>query len=109
MLDIFSGGLRARAGRGSRADAHGRPKLVLIKSLRNALDLAKVLIELPGPWISGITLSAIENMKKFLVRAFGPDVNIATVMPHDVMETEALRVGLGVVGPTRLHHAENMT
>jgi hypothetical protein len=35
---------------------NGRPKLGLIKSLRNALDLAKVLIELPGPWISGITL-----------------------------------------------------
>ena len=86
---------------------NGRPKLGLIKSLRNALDLAKVLIELPGPWISGITLSAIEDMKKFLVREFGPDVNIANVMPHDVMETEALRVGLGVVGPTRLHHAED--
>jgi phosphosulfolactate synthase len=88
---------------------NGRPKLALIKSLRNALDLSKVLIELPGPWISGITLSAIENMKKFLVREFGPDVNIANVMPHDVMETEALRVGLGVVGPTRLHQAENVT
>jgi len=86
---------------------NGRPKLALIRSLRNALDLSKVLIELPGPWISGITLSAIEDMKKFLVREFGPDANIANVMPHDVMETEALRVGLGVVGPTRLHHAED--
>lgn len=86
---------------------NGRPKLALIKSLRNALDLSKVLIELPGPWISGITLSAIEDMKKFLVREFGPDVNIANVMPHDVMETEALRVGLGVVGPTQLHQAED--
>jgi len=86
---------------------NGRPKLGPIKSLRNALDLAKVLIELPGPWISGVTLSAIEDMKKFLVREFGPDVNIANVMPHDVMETEALRVGLGVVGPTRLHHVED--
>jgi phosphosulfolactate synthase len=87
---------------------NGRPKLALIKSLRNALDLSKVLIELPGPWISGITLSAIEDMKKFLVREFGPDVNIANVMPHDVMETEALRVGLGVVGPTRLHQSRGL-
>jgi phosphosulfolactate synthase len=78
----------------------GLPKRDLISSLRGALDFSKVLIELPGPWISGVTLCAIEDMKKFLVREFGPDVNIANVMPSDVMETEALRVGLGVVGPT---------
>jgi hypothetical protein len=36
--------------------------------------------------------------KKFLVSEFGPDVNLANVLPQD-METEALRVGLGVVGP----------
>ncbi|HJU20998.1 MAG TPA: phosphosulfolactate synthase [Casimicrobiaceae bacterium] len=77
----------------------GEPNRALIVALRNAIDFSKVLIELPGPWISGITLSAIEDMKKFLVREFGPDVNIANVMPNDIMETEALRVGLGVVGP----------
>ena len=43
--------------------------------------------------------SLIEDMKKFLVREFGPDINLANVMPSDIMETEALRVGLGVVGP----------
>ena len=77
----------------------GEPNRALITSLRGAIDFSKVLIELPGPWISGVTLSAIEDMKKFLVREFGPDVNIANVMPNDVLETEALRVGLGVVGP----------
>ena len=40
-------------------------------------------------------------MKKLLVSEFGPDVNIANVMPDDIIETEALRVGLGVVGPAR--------
>lgn len=78
----------------------GEPNASLIKSLRGAIDFSRVLIELPGPWISGVTLSAIEDMKKFLVREFGPDVNIANVLPNDIMETEALRVGLGVVGPT---------
>ena len=38
-------------------------------------------------------------MKKLLVSELGPDVNIANVMPQDILETEALRVGLGVVGP----------
>jgi phosphosulfolactate synthase (CoM biosynthesis protein A) len=72
----------------------------LIDGIRKGLDMSKVLIELPGPWIAGVTLSAVEDMKKFLVSEFGPDVNLANVTPADIMETEALRVGLGVVGPT---------
>jgi phosphosulfolactate synthase (CoM biosynthesis protein A) len=61
--------------------------------------MTKVLIELLGPWISGVTLSAAEDLKKFLVAGNGSDVNLANVLPHDILETEALRVGLGVVGP----------
>jgi len=79
--------------------ADGKPKTKLIAGLRRGLDMSRVLIELPGPWISGVTLSVVEDMKKFLVGEFGPDVNLANVMPSDIMETEALRVGLGVVGP----------
>ena len=67
--------------------------------MRKGLDMDKVLIELPGPWISGVSLSAVEDMKKFLVSEFGPDVNLANVAAQDIMETAALRVGLGVVGP----------
>ena len=78
----------------------GKPKRDLINALRRNLDMARILIELPGPWISGVTLSAVEDMKKFLVAEFGPDINMANVMPHDIVETEALRVGLGVVGPS---------
>jgi phosphosulfolactate synthase len=78
----------------------GRPKMKLIEDIRRGLDMDKVLIELPGPWIKGVTLSSVEDMKKFLVAEFGPDVNIANVVPQDIVETEALRVGLGVVGPT---------
>lgn len=79
--------------------AGGRPNRRLIERLRGGLDMSRVLIELPGPWIGGITLHAVEDMKKFLVSEFGPDVNLANVMPQDILETEALRVGLGVVGP----------
>ena len=78
----------------------GKPKMGLIEDIRRGLDMTKVLIELPGPWIKGVTLSAVEDMKKFLVAEFGPDVSIANVAPQDILETEALRVGLGVVGPT---------
>lgn len=79
---------------------NGRPKKALINVLRRELDMAKMLIELPGPWISGVTLCTVEDMKKFLVSEFGPDINMANIMPHDIIETEALRVGLGVVGPS---------
>ena len=63
--------------------------------------MSRVMIELPGPWISGVTLAQVYDMRKMLVKAFGPDINIANVKPDDVFDTEALRVGLGVVGPTR--------
>ena len=75
------------------------PRGTVNSRLRRGLDMARVLIELPGPWITGITLHAVEDMKKLLVSVLGPDVNLANVMPQDILETEALRVGLGVVGP----------
>ncbi|MEO1018509.1 MAG: phosphosulfolactate synthase [Pseudomonadota bacterium] len=77
----------------------GAINLEMIEALRQGLDLKRVMIELPGPWISGVTLSQIEDRKKVLVVELGPDVNLANVKPHDLIATEALRVGLGVVGP----------
>lgn len=97
--DCFEAGAELVLVEAAELIASGRPKMKLIDGLRKGLDMSRVLIELPGPWIAGTTLSMVEDMKKFLVREFGPDVNIANVMPQDIMETEALRVGLGVVGP----------
>ncbi len=97
--DCFAAGAEVVLVEAAELIANGKPKMKLIDGLRRGLDMSRVLIELPGPWISGVALSAVEDMKKFLVREFGADVNIANVMPSDIMETEALRVGLGVVGP----------
>ncbi|MBT5514682.1 MAG: hypothetical protein HOK25_11440 [Rhodospirillaceae bacterium] len=83
----------------------GEPNQTIIKELRDGLDLTKVLFELTGPWIKGVTLSSIHELKRFLLTEFGPDVNLANVMPDDVLETEASRVGLSVVGPDREHGA----
>jgi phosphosulfolactate synthase len=77
----------------------GRPRSAFIRALKKGLDFSRVLIELPGHWVSGTSLCNIHDLKKFLVREFGPDVNLANIMPDDVIETESLRVGLGVVGP----------
>jgi phosphosulfolactate synthase len=71
-----------------------------LEQLQAELDLSRVMIELPGPWISGTTLSQIEDMKKLLVTALGPDVNLANLKPDELIAMEALRTGLGVVGPT---------
>lgn len=97
--DCFEAGAEFVLVEAAELIANGKPKMKLIDGIRKGLDMSRVLIELPGPWIPNITLSIVEDMKKFLVREFGPDVNIANVLPPDIMETEALRVGLGVVGP----------
>ena len=97
--DCFEAGAELVLVEAAELIENGRPKMKLIDGIRKGLDMDKVLIELPGPWISGVSLSAVEDMKKFLVSEFGPDVNLANVAPQDIMETEALRVGLGVVGP----------
>lgn len=80
--------------------SEGKPIAETITALRKNLDLDRVLIELTGPWIKGNALCDVHQLKKLLIGEFGPNINLANVMPDDVLETEALRVGLSVVGPT---------
>lgn len=98
--DCFDVGAELLLVEGAELIENGVVNTDLLKACRN-LDLDKVLFELPGPWISGVAMSEVHDVKKLLVKEFGPDVNIANVMPDDLIETEALRVGLGVVGPSR--------
>ncbi|MCP5368847.1 MAG: phosphosulfolactate synthase [Hyphomicrobiales bacterium] len=97
--DALAAGAELLLVEGAELTEGGRPNRELLNGLRDRIDMDKVLFELPGPWISGVTLSEVHDLKKFLVAEFGPDINIANVMPDDIVETEALRVGLGVVGP----------
>ena len=76
----------------------GRLKKKTIDLLRRNLDMSRVMIELPGPWISDVRSCDIEDMKKALVNAIGPDVNIANVPPASIIDTEATRTGLGTAG-----------
>lgn len=98
-LDCFEAGAELAIVEGAELVENGEPKMDLIAELREGLDMSRVLLELTGPWIKGVTLTEVNELLKFLIREFGPDVNIANVLPDDVLETEALRVGLGVVGP----------
>ena len=72
-----------------------------IDLLTASLDMSRVMIELPGPWISDVRSCDIEDMKKALVNALGPDVNLANVPPASIIDTEATRTGLGTAGPPK--------
>jgi phosphosulfolactate synthase len=76
----------------------GKLRKKTIDLLRRRLDMSRVMIELPGPWISDVRSCDIEDMKKALVNAIGPDVNLANVPPAAIVDTEATRTGLGTAG-----------
>ncbi len=78
----------------------GKIKQDLIDGLDAATDLKKTLVEVPGPWVSGVSWWMVQDLVKILIKGFGPDVNLGNIMLDDVLHTEALRVGLGVVQPT---------
>jgi phosphosulfolactate synthase len=70
-----------------------------LQVLREELPADKIMVELPGPWIAGVTSCVIEDMKKAVLREFGPDVNLANIDVRTIFDTEAARVGLGTSGP----------
>lgn len=80
----------------------GAPKRDMIDALRKGIDAARAMFEMPGPWISGINAAEVQDLKKFLIQEFGPDVNLGNVLAGDIFETEMSRQGFGVVQPTTL-------
>lgn len=77
----------------------GQLRVATIELLMHKLDMSRVMIELPGPWIANVRSCDIELMKKTLISVLGPDVNLANVAPTTLIDTEASRVGLGTAGP----------
>lgn len=77
----------------------GKIKQAVLDQVTAALDMRRVMIELPGPWIPTVSASLIEDMKKSLIRSIGPDVNLGNVAFDMVLELEGARVGLGTEGP----------
>ncbi|MCE2440638.1 MAG: phosphosulfolactate synthase [Candidatus Latescibacteria bacterium] len=57
---------------------------------------ARVMFELPGPWIAGVHPHDVHRMRRTLVDRYGPEVNLGNVLPDDLMTLEAYRRGLGV-------------
>lgn len=96
---FFAAGADVVLVEGAELLIDGEPNAKLLAELKQGLDVTRVIFELSGPWIANTTQSDVHLLKRFLISEFGADVNIANVMPDDVWETEALRVGLSVVGP----------
>jgi len=67
-----------------------------VEAVVKALGVARVMFELPGPWIDGVNLFDIHAMRRDLIARYGSDVNLGNVMPDEVMSLEAYRRGLGV-------------
>jgi len=80
---------------------NGRLRTKTIALLTKSLDMSRVMIELPGPWISGVRSCDVEDMKKALLQELGPDINLANVAPSTIIDTEAARTGLGTAGPPK--------
>jgi phosphosulfolactate synthase len=103
--DCFAAGAEMVIVEGYELVEDGRPKSAFIAQLQSKLDFSRALFELPGPWISGINPAEVNDLKKFLLAQFGPDVSIGNVLPEDAFETEMSRQGMGVVQPTELRRA----
>lgn len=97
--ECFEAGADVVLVEGAELLTNGEPNWQLLTELRDGLNISQVIFELIGPWIAGTLQCDVYQLKTFLISEFGPDVNIANVMPEHVWETEALRAGLSVVPP----------
>ena len=103
--ECFEAGADVVLVEGAELLSDGEPNRPLLTELRDGMDTARVIFELIGPWVPNTRQCDVYDLKKFLISEFGADVNIANVMPEHVWETEALRTGLSVIGPTKLADA----
>jgi len=74
---------------------NGRFKEEMAKSLLQEVGVKDLIFELPGYWISGITISDIFSLQIWLIDHLGSNVNIANVDDVHVLSLEAERLNLG--------------
>jgi len=97
--DCFAAGAALVLVEAAELVRKGRPNRRTLDLIVKELDLKRVMIELPGPWIPEVRKCDVEALKKLLIEELGPDVNLANVAPEDLIDLETTRVGLGVAGP----------
>ena len=67
-----------------------------VEDVVRAVGLEKIMFELPGPWIAGVSAHDIHRMRRQLVERYGSQVNLGNIFPEDLISLEAYRRGLGV-------------
>ena len=67
-----------------------------VEAVIEAVGIEKVMFELPGPWIEGISQHHIHQMRARLIGRFGAEVNLGNVAATDLIPLEAYRRGIGV-------------
>jgi phosphosulfolactate synthase len=99
--DCFDAGAALVLVEAAELVRQGKPNRKTLDLLVQNLDMRRVMIELPGAWIPEVRKCDIEALKKLLIEALGPDVNLANVPPDELIDLETTRVGLGVAGPPK--------
>ena len=67
----------------------------LIEEMASAIPLDKVIFEIPGPWIPGVRRCDQHASRVWLIRRFGPQVNLGNIPAEDILEVETMRRGIG--------------
>ena len=67
-----------------------------VEAVVKLVGLEKVMFELPGPWIAGVTAHGIHHLRRQLIDRYGSEVNLGNVAPGDLVSLEAYRRGLGI-------------
>jgi len=86
---------------GQELITNGKVNGELIAALQQSSIFPRLMMEVPTPRVGATTVD-IYNVKKTLVCAFGPNVNLGNISPDLVLETETTRLGLGSAGPLSL-------
>ena len=68
----------------------------LLETLLGEIDPADLLFELPGKWLANVHGHQVYRMMIWLVEHLGTDVNIANLVPEDIIPLETLRTRVGV-------------
>lgn len=69
-------------------------KQEVVDQIRGSLAVDRLLFEMPGPGISDASPAQLEALKRGLILEFGPDVCLGNLLPHEVIETEVVRIGI---------------
>lgn len=101
IQQVLNSGAELAMVEGQELMLDGEPNIALIELIKQNIDTTRVMFELATPRV-GSTHAEIYKGKKFLIKTFGPDVNLGNVTPETVVETETTRLGLGSAGPLNL-------